>query len=185
MYDENGKPIDLIPEDQAIRRGMVYRKDRHDKVCQAEVEAPLLIDQLYNHEVIHADHHFYGVQLLTMRKHFLSPVGYKVGMMLVRRDGEQAEDKPIPMADTDYLRSLRLVRSPTAKRLLQEVCDEAADPYLFPYYRRQGLAVVAAFDALCDAVGQLWEAKRHCRDNACPRCEGGGCLPTGSAKGQS
>lgn len=160
MYNEDGKPEDIVPEEVAIRRGMVYSKDRHGKVCQAEIEAPLLIDQLYNHEIIHADHHFYGVQLITMRKVFLAPVGFKIGMLLVKREDDQAEDKPIPMEDTDYLRVLRGIRNLTSQRLLREVCDEAADPYLFPIYRRQTYNVVAAFDALCDAVGALWETKR-------------------------
>jgi hypothetical protein len=163
MYDEKNKPIDLVPEHIAIRRGMTYSKDRHDKVCRAEIEAPLLIDQLYSHEIIHDDHHFYGVQLITMRKLFLAPVGFKVGMMLVKRepDADEAADKPIPMEDTDYLRALRLVKNPTNQRLLREVCDEAADPYLFPIYGRQVHTVIAAFDALCEAVGELWEQKRQ------------------------
>jgi hypothetical protein len=179
MYNDKGKPEDLVPEKVALRRGMVYSKDRHGKVCRAEIEAPLLIDQLYNHEIIAADHHFYGVQLITMRKLFLSPVGFKVGMMLVKResDVDEAADKPIPMEDTDYLRALRLVKNPASQRLLREICDESADPYLFPIYGRQGHTVIAAFDALCDAIGELWEAKKHCRDKACSRCEGGGCLP--------
>jgi hypothetical protein len=159
MYNEDGKPEDIVPESVAIRRGMVYTKDRHGKVCQAEIEAPLLIDQLYNHEVIHADHHFYGVQLITMRKVFLAPVGFKIGMLLVKRDGEQAEDKPIPMEDTDYLRVLRAVKNLTSQRLLREICDENADPYMFPAYGHQAYKVVVAFDALCAAVSQLWDEK--------------------------
>src|ERR1700733_5013342 len=128
MYSDDGKPEDIVPEQVAIRRGMIYRKDRHGKVCRAEIEAPLLIDQLYNHEIIHADHHFYGVQLITMRKLFLAPVGFKVGMLLVKRDDDQAESKPIPMEDNDSLRVLRLVKNPTHQRMLMEICDEAADP---------------------------------------------------------
>src|ERR1700733_13416254 len=159
MYSDDGKPEDIVPEQVAIRRGMIYRKDRHGKVCEAEIEAPLLVDQLYNHEIIAADHHFYGVQLITMRKLFLSPVGFKVGMLIVKRDGDEAQDKPIPMEDTDYLRVLRYVKSPTSQRLIREICDEAADPYLFPIYGRQGHLVMAAFDALCDAVQKLWDEK--------------------------
>jgi hypothetical protein len=159
MYNDDGKPEDIVPEEVAIRRGMVYSKDRHGKVCQAEIEAPLLIDQLYNHEVIHADHHFYGVQLITMRKVFLAPVGFKIGMLLVKRDADQAEDKPIPMEDTDYLRVLRAVKNLTSQRLLREICDEHADPYLFPAYCHQAYKVVAAFDSLCAAVGELWDQK--------------------------
>ena len=139
MYnDETGKPEDIVPEYVAIRRGMTYSKDRHGKVCQAEIEAPLLIDQLYNHEIIAADHHFYGVQLITMRKLFLSPVGFKVGMLLVRREDDQAEDKPIPMEDTDYLRVLRGVKSLASQRLLREICDEAADPAVYLALRAAG-----------------------------------------------
>ena len=164
--DKTGKPEDIVPESVAKRRGMVYSKDRHGKVCQAEIEAPLLIDQLYNHEIIHADHHFYGVQLITMRKLFLAPVGFKVGMLLVRRDEEQAEDKPIFMQDTDYLRSLRLVRNLSHQRLIREICDEAADPYLHPIYGRQMHSVIAAFDSLCDAVQALWEQKKAAAENA-------------------
>ena len=160
MYNDDGKPEDIVPEHVALRRGMRYRKDRHGKVSFAEDEAPFLIDRLYNHGVILADHHFYGVQFLTMRKLFTSPVGVRVGMLRVRRDGDQAEDKPIAMEDTDYLRVLRGVRSVTAQRLIREVCDEAADPGLHPVYARQGHAVRAAFDALCDAVQELWERKR-------------------------
>ena len=37
MYDDKGKPVDIVPEEVAIRRGMVYTKDRHGKVCQAEI----------------------------------------------------------------------------------------------------------------------------------------------------
>ncbi|WP_020472379.1 hypothetical protein [Zavarzinella formosa] len=164
--DETGKPEDLIPEHIAIRRGMVYSKDRHDKICRAEIEAPLLIDQLYNHEIIASDHHFYGVQLITMRKLFLSPVGYKIGMLLVRRDdAEEAGDKPVPMEDTDYLRALRGVRGHTAQRLLREICDEAADPRLYFAYGRHAHAVVSAFDSLCASVRELWEAKKQAREN--------------------
>ena len=161
MYNDDGDPEDIVPEKVAIRRGMVYSKDRHGKVCQAEIEAPLLIDQLYNHEIIAADHHFYGVQFITMRKLFLSPVGFKIGMMLVKRDDDQAQDKPIPMEDTDYLRVLRGVKNLTSQRLLREICDEAADPYLFPIYGRQAYSVVTAFDALCEAVTELWEQKQR------------------------
>lgn len=162
MYNEKtGKPEDLIPEELAIRRGMDYSLDRHGKVCRAEIEAPLLIDQLYNHEIIGADHHFYGVQFITMRKLFLSPVGYKVGMLRVKRDNEQAGDKPIPMEDTDYLRVLRLVKNPAHQKLLKAICDEEADPALYPLYGRQGHVVRDAFDALCEAVGELWEQKRQ------------------------
>ncbi|WP_246173512.1 hypothetical protein [Limnoglobus roseus] len=151
MYnEETGKPEDLVPEHIAIRRSMVYSKDRHDKVCRAEVEAPLLIDQLYNHEIIGADHHFYGAQFITMRKLFLAPVGYKVGMMLVKRvgDDEPAPDKPIPMEDTDYTRTMRLVKNPANQKLLRDICDEDADPSLYPFYGRQTHTVTAAFDAL-------------------------------------
>ena len=160
MYNDDGKPEDIVPEHVAIRRGMVYSKDRHDKVCRAEIEAPFLIDQLYNHEIIAADHHFYGVQFLTMRKLFLAPVGLKVGMLLVKRDDEQADEKPIPMEDTDYLKVLRGVKSLAHQRLLREICDEAADPAVYLAYARQEHAVVAAFDSLCDAVIALWEAKK-------------------------
>ena len=69
-------------------------------------------------EIIAADHHFYGVQLITMRKLFLSPVGFKVGMLLVRRDDDQAADKAIPMEDTDYLRVLRAVSNAWEKPVL-------------------------------------------------------------------
>src|ERR1700712_3301632 len=124
MYNDDGRPEDIVPEHVAIRRGMTYGLDRHGKVCRAEVEAPLLIDQLYNHEVIAADHHFYGVQFITMRKVFLAPVGFKIGMMLVKRDGNQPEKKPIPMEDNDYLRVQRKVKSPASQKLLREICDE-------------------------------------------------------------
>lgn len=164
MYNDDGKPEDIVPEHVAVRRGMRYQKDRHGKVCFAEDESPFLIDRLYNHEVIHADHHFYGVQCLTMRKLFTSPVGVKVGMLRVRRDGDEAEDKPIPMEDTDYLKVLRGVRNPTGQRLIREICDEAADPGMHPMYARQAHAVRAAFDALCDAVRTLWEQKREQAD---------------------
>jgi hypothetical protein len=164
MYDEKGKPVDIVPENVAIRRGMVYSKDRHGKVCQAEIEAPLLVDQLYNHLIIAADHHFYGVQLITMRKLFLSPVGFKIGMLIVRRDGEEAQDKPIPMEDTDYLRVLRNVKSLTSQRLIREICDEAAEPCMYQIYGRQGHTVIQAFDALCDAVIALWDQKAKARE---------------------
>ena len=166
MYDEEtGKPEDIVPESIAQRRGMAYTKDRHGKVCQAEIEAPLLIDQLYNHEIITSDHHFNGVQLITMRKLFLSPVGYKIGMLLVKRDDDQASDKPIAMEDTDYLRVMRLVKGDASQRLLREICDETAEPHLYPAYGRQRHVVVAAFDALCVAVGMLWEAKKVASEN--------------------
>lgn len=163
MYNEKtNKPEDIVPEHVAIRRGMVYSKDRHGKVCRTEIEAPLLIDQLYNHEIIAANHHFYGVQLLTMRKLFLSPVGFKVGMLHVKRerDPEEADEKPIPMEDTDYLRVLRSIKSLADKRLLQEICDEAADPNRYPFYGRQGHSVIAAFDALRNAIPELWDQKQ-------------------------
>lgn len=168
MYNEKtNKPEDIVPESVALRRGMVYSKDRHGKVCRAEIEAPLLIDQLYNHEIIADDHHFYGVQLITMRKLFLAPVGFKIGMMLVKReDDEQAVDKPIPMEDTDYLRALRLVKNKAHERLIREICDEAADPVIYPIYGRQMHTVIAAFNALCDAVAELWEQKRAAAENA-------------------
>ena len=165
MYNDDGKPEDIVPEHVALRRGMVYRKDRHDKVCQAEIEAPFLIDQLYNHELIAADHHFYGVQFMTMRKLFLAPVGLKVGMLQVKRDDEQAEDKPIPMEDTDYLRVLRGVKSLVSQRLLREICDEGADPAVYLVYARQEYAVVAAFDSLCEAVIAVWEEKKLAAEN--------------------
>jgi hypothetical protein len=167
MYDEKtGKPEDIVPEHVAIRRGMVYSKDRHDKVCRAEIEAPLLIDQLYNHEIIAADHHFYGVQFITMRKLFLAPVGFKVGMLLVKPDGDHAEDKPIPMEDNDYLRVQRKVKNIASQRLLREICDEDADPSRYQFYARQAHPVIAAFDSLCEAVQDLWEEKSKEAENA-------------------
>lgn len=166
MYNEDGKPEDIVPESVAIRRGMDYSLDRHGKVCRAEVEAPLLIDQLYNHEIIAADHHFYGVQVITMRKLFLSPVGFKVGMLLVKRDDDdQARDKPIPMEDTDYLRTMRGIKSLAHQRIVQEICDESADPAMYQVYGRQAHMVCAAFDALCEAVGELWEQKQRERES--------------------
>ena len=48
MYNDDGKPEDIVPEHVALRRGMVYRKDRHGKVCQAEIEAPLLRSAIWN-----------------------------------------------------------------------------------------------------------------------------------------
>lgn len=159
MYSDDGKPEDIVPEHVAIRRGMVYSKDRHGKICSAEIEAPFLLDQLYNHRVIAADHHFCGVQLMTMRKLFLAPVGMKVGMLLVKRDDEQAENKPIPMEDSDYLRVLRGVKSLASQRLLREICDEEANPALYPAYGRMGHSVISAFDALCEAVDALWDEK--------------------------
>lgn len=159
MYDENGKPVDVVPEDVAIRRGMVYSKDRHGKVCRAEVEAPLLIDQLYNHEIIHADHHFYGVQVINMRKLFLSPLRTKVCVLLVTRGEDDTADKSTPMDDMDYLKVLRHIRNHKSERIIREVCDEAADPYLFPVYGRDRHAVAAAFDSLCAAVRRLWDDK--------------------------
>jgi hypothetical protein len=95
-----------------------------------------------------------------MRKLFLSPVGFKIGMLMVKRDDDQAQDKPIPMEDTDYLRVLRTIRNIASQRLLREICDEEADPYLHHVYGRQKYAVDAAFDALCEAVEQLWTAKK-------------------------
>lgn len=161
MYSDDGEPEDIVPEHVAIRRGMVYSLDRHGKVCQAEIEAPLLIDQLYNHEIISSEHHFYGVQFITMRKVFLAPVGFKIGMLTVKRDEEQAADKPIPMEDTDYLRVLRMVRNLASQRLLREICDEAAEPAMYPAYGRQRYPVMSAFDALCEAVQNLWEQKKN------------------------
>ncbi|WP_020471485.1 hypothetical protein [Zavarzinella formosa] len=166
MYNEKGKPEDIVPESVALRRGMVYSKDRHGKICRAEIEAPLLIDQLYNHEIIASDHHFYGVQFITMRKLFLSPVGFKIGMLLVKRDDEQAGDKPIPMEDTDYLRVMRLVKNPANQRLLREICDEEADPCNYLCYGRKKHLVASAFDALCESVMMLWEQKRQMAENA-------------------
>jgi hypothetical protein len=172
MYNDDGKPEDIVPEHVALRRGMTYGKDRHGKVCRAEIEAPLLIDQLYNHEIIAADHHFYGVQFLTMRKLFLSPVGMKVGMLLVKRepDPDEAADKPIPMEDSDYLRVLRGVKNLASQRLLRDICDEEANPDAYPLYGRQSHAVVAAFDALCEAVKAVWDEKRDCLDKCGPEC---------------
>lgn len=164
MYNDDGNPEDIVPEHVALRRSMRYRKDRHGKVSFAEDEAPFLIDRLHNHEVISADHHFAGVQLITMRKVFLSPVGFKVGMLKVRSEGDEPPPPPVPIEDTDYLRVLRSVRSVTSQRLIREVCDEAADPGLHPVYARQGHAVRAAFDALCDAVQALWNAKKAARE---------------------
>jgi hypothetical protein len=51
------------------------------------------------------------------------------------------------------------VKSVTNERLVREICDEAADPYLFPICGRQAYAVVTAFDALCDAVIAIWVKK--------------------------
>jgi hypothetical protein len=170
MYNDDGRPEDTVPEHIALRRGMTYGKDRHGKVCYAEIEAPLLIDQLYNHEIIAADHHFYGVQFLTMRKLFLAPVGMKVGILLVKRDDEQAEDKPIPMEDTDYLRVLRGVKNLASQRLLRDICDEEANPDAYPLFGRQGYAVVAAFDSLCEAVKVVWDEKKDCLDKCGSEC---------------
>jgi hypothetical protein len=161
MYNDDGKPEDIVPEHVAIRRGMTYHKDRHGKVCSAEDEAPLLIDRLYNHEIISDEHHFYGVQLITMRKLFLSPVGFKVGMLRVKREDDQAVEKPIPMEDTDYLRVLRGVRNVASQRLIREICDEDADPALYQVYGRQVHPVIQALDAMCSSVRALWEAKRQ------------------------
>ncbi len=173
-YDEEtGKALDLIPEELAIRRGMTYHKDWRGKICYAEDEAPLLIDRLYNHEVISAEHHFYAVQVLTMRKLFLSPVGVKVGMLQVRRgEDEPAADKPVPMQDTDYLRVLRGIRHPGYRRAVQEVCDEAADPELYQAYGLQRHTVMAALDTMCDAVRALWELRSACVDGGCSACDG-------------
>src|SRR4051794_35214828 len=98
---------DLISEALAIRRGMVYRKDASGRVCDAHQPTPLLLDVLLDKRIITYDHHFYGVQMLAMRKLFLSPVAVKVGMLRVRSEDGAAPDKPVPMEDTDYLRVLR------------------------------------------------------------------------------
>jgi hypothetical protein len=151
----------------ALRRGMVYDKDRHGKICRAEIEAPLLIDQLYNHEIIGGDHHFYGVQLITMRKVFLDPVRLKRGMFVIKREQSgESGDKPVTMNDNDYLRVLRKVKNLASERLLREICDEDADPYLFPIYGRQGHLVIVALDALCEAVKDLWDEKSKASENA-------------------
>src|SRR5262249_42938242 len=101
----------------------------------------------------------YGIQFMTMRKLFLCPVSYKIGMFLIRRDGDQAADKAIPMEDADYLKVLRKVKNLGSQRLLQDICDEAADPMRYTVYGRNALGVTAAFTALCNAVKELWDEK--------------------------
>ena len=84
-------------------------------------------------------------------------------MMLVKReaDPDEARDEPVPTEAADCLQSLRLGRNLTGRRLPREICDEAAHPYPLLTYGRQGHAVIAAYDALCDAVGELSEEKRQ------------------------
>ena len=68
------------------------------------------------------------------------------------------------------------MKSLASQRLIREICDEAADPAMYLTYARQEYAVVAAFDALCEAVIALWEAKKRCRENLCQKCAGTGCM---------
>ena len=148
---------DIIPEAMAIRRNMVYEKNARNHVCSARVPAPLLLDELYQRKIIGHDHHFYGVQLMTMRKLFLSPVQAKIGMFILR-DEDGAPSKPIPMLDSDYLKVMRGIRSDTYRNLVREVCDEAVDPRSYERYVSNDLG--DAFDRLVESVKALWENKK-------------------------
>ncbi len=157
---------DLIPRELADRRGMTYQLNAKGHVSQAFQPHPFLIDRLYERRVIGHDHHFYGVQFITMRKLFLRDVSVKVGMLRVKSEEGAAENKPIAMEDTDYLKVLRHMRNNRWKEIVMGVCDEAADPEQANMYGRIGHQVGLAFDQLVVAVQALWEQKRQVRDAA-------------------
>ncbi len=82
---------DIIPEEVAIRRGMNYRKDAAGRICEASQPDPLLIDVLHTRRIINQDHHFYGVQMITMRQLFLKDVAVKVGMLRIKREDDEQD----------------------------------------------------------------------------------------------
>ena len=157
---------DLIPEHLAVRRGLDYQKDAQGRISRAQHRHPLLIDRLYERRVLGHDHHFYGVQFLTMRKLTLRDVSVKVGMLRVKSEEGAAEEKPIPMEDNDSLKVLRRMHNGPWKKIVLEVCDEAADPMLADRYGLMRHQVGAAFDQLVDAVQALWEEKKRAKDAA-------------------
>jgi hypothetical protein len=159
MIEERFKRENLVTPQRFLKGDMEITRDALGYINRAVTLAPLLIDELYQRRIIEADHHFYGIQFMTMRKLFLAPVAYKIGMMLVKREDEAAPDKPIPMEDTDYLRVLREIRNISHQKLLREICDEETNPQLYYQYGTIAHTVGAAFDSLCAAVILLWDEK--------------------------
>lgn len=165
---QHDEPGDIISESLAIRRGMQYQvkvvkvKGEDTRiVTSANQPNPFLIDMLLDRRIINHDHHFYGVQLITMRQLFLKDVSVKVGMLQVKReDSEQAYDKPIPMEDNDYLKVLRAIRTQRWKEIIMAVCDVNADHRLCPQLERIEGSVSMAFSQLGDAVVAVWEKKK-------------------------
>jgi hypothetical protein len=178
---------DLIPEDVAIRRGMIYSKDARGHIREAHQPHPFLIDSLLERRLIDHDQHFYGVQMITMRKVFLNDMKVKVGMLKIRNEEGAAEDKPVPISDTDYLKVLRQMRNPRWKRIVVEVCDEKTDARRIDILERLASsgkerdALILhgikeqygkAFDSLAVAIKWLWEMKKACMELGCNRCTG-------------
>lgn len=162
--DDDDIDGDIIPEDLARRRGMEYRKNSRGHVYEAHLPAPLLIDELYRREALSDDHHFHGVQLITMRKVFLQPVSRKSHMLRIRQGDEAATDKPVFIQDTDYLHVLREIRNPHSRDIVRDVCDEGADPWMARFYLAKVGQLMFAFDAMVNSVRDLREKKRRQED---------------------
>lgn len=127
-----------------------------------------LIDQLYIRKLIGKDHHWHGVQMITMRKMFLNPVAIKIGTLMVKHDDGASPDKEIPMRDTDYLRVMRRIKDISHARLIREICSEDADPEA--YYRFGSSNYLrSAFDALVEADEFHMEERmrEEEKENAC------------------
>jgi hypothetical protein len=166
------EPVDVIPESVAIRRGMQYqvRIDKIDGkdtrvVTHAQQLHPFLIDVLLDRRIITHDHHFYGVQMITMRKVFNNPVGFKFGMLMVRHDDEASSVPALPIHDNDYLKVLREMRNGYFKEIVMQICEEHADPLLASRLGKISASVKFAFDSLSDAVMKVWELKKAEREN--------------------
>ena len=121
---------------------------------------PFLIDVLLEKRVINDDHHFYGVQMISLRRVFLDPVRTKIGMLRVKTDDEASPEKPIIIEDTDYLKVRRAIRNPEWQAIIGMVCDEEADLSILPLLRLHQGKVTMAFGSLTDAIISLWEKKR-------------------------
>ncbi|MHC5536679.1 hypothetical protein ACYOEI_00210 [Singulisphaera rosea] len=158
----------LVPLKQAVKRGLEVTYDAAGYIKTAQVPLPFLIDLLLDKKIINGDHHFYGVQMITMRQLFLKDVSARVGMLRVKSDGEASSENPVavPMEDNDYLKVLRGMRVIRWKEIVMAVCTVDADPRLYPQLERMEGTVSMAFGNMADSVKALWEQKR-----AAEKCE--------------
>ena len=162
---------DLIPREIAERRGMTYRLNAKGFVCEAKDESPLLIDRLFNHNLLNQDHHFHGSRMIAMRNLLNRDVRCSVGSIKERLDNDKALDPEIiVMEDMDYLHVLREIHNPHWKRIVMVVCHDEAHERDCRFVRvSPDNHFHMAFDRLVDAMKLVNERKKAIRDaiNAC------------------